>query len=201
MTEETFHWISRYQKHFFLSFLQQQEDNNGMCLQEVAIANRVPKIGEQSLVIREPCWHLVITETWERGGDGRTDVELEASWTECPDLVCRGILAALPPAWLSGLTWGDVLVCCTCLLQLLEEAWAAERGAGVCGVCHKWILTYWQFQASQNAEPIFLSNNEIGLQISFFCLWLFLFVHWIFRAKLLPVSKLFSATTTIHVLC
>lgn len=58
--------------------------------------------------------------------------------------------------------------------QVLAETWEWCR-ENMELLVHITKSSHWQSWASQNTEPIFLTNSKIIWQIFFFCPWIFLF--------------------------
>lgn len=131
------------------------------------------------------------------------EVELEAPWAECLYLVGRGLLAALPDIWLSGLTWGGIFIgifywsswrsCrawCWCLWYMPQIVFSAS----------------WLFQAFQSTKPIFLSNNDIAFYKShYFIDYFYLCIgcseqsHFVFsHFSLLPPQFMLNANELLE---
>lgn len=114
-------------------------------------------------------------------------------WSNLAGLACKGTLAVF--LGLQGSPRG------LCLLYLPATAIGeGVRVAGAHGVHHKSARPHWQSWASQNMEHIFFTIIIWWITFFFSWLWLFLFCVRVFKAKLLPLSKLFSAPTVIYVL-
>lgn len=115
-----------------------QPNDNSTCLLEVTEKCLVPTLACNGDL--ERLW-------WELRAWGSL-----GSRQGAPSWGCRGVLAALPCTWLSGLTWGGVLL----RVGLSCRSWCAQ------GVLHKGILIYWWFQNSQYMEPISLWNTKVA---------------------------------------